>query len=72
MCTGTLFIPLGIIFSESIRQDCVPKKFREGNMYPIFKKGSRLLTANYRHVSLTSIVCKLLEGIIRDRFMDFW
>jgi hypothetical protein len=35
------------------------------------KKGSRLLAANYIPVSLTSIVCKLLEGKIRDIFKDF-
>jgi hypothetical protein len=41
------------------------------NISPIFKKGSRLIAANYRPVSLTSVVCKLLEGIIRDIFMDY-
>eukprot|EP00745_Piridium_sociabile_P028422 TRINITY_DN45753_c0_g1_i14.p1 TRINITY_DN45753_c0_g1~~TRINITY_DN45753_c0_g1_i14.p1 ORF type:complete len:133 (+),score=19.72 TRINITY_DN45753_c0_g1_i14:306-704(+) len=32
----------------------------------IFKKGSRTEPGNYRPVSLTCIVCKVLESIIRD------
>ena len=36
----------------------------------IFKKGSRIEAANYSPVSLTSVVCKLIEGVIKDRFMD--
>ena len=34
------------------------------NVTPIFKKGDRHKPANYRPVSLTSIVCKLLEHIM--------
>ena len=41
-----------------------------GNITLIFKKGSRIVSANNRPVSLTSVVSKLIEGIIRDRFMD--
>ena len=35
------------------------------------KKGSRNKSVNYRPVSLTSVICKLLETIIRDHMMDF-
>ena len=37
----------------------------------IQKKGSRNKSVNYRPVSLTSVICKLLESIIRDHMMDF-
>ena len=63
--------PLYIIFRKSLSEGCVPKKWKEANITPIFKKGSRIEAANYRPVSLTSVVCKLLEGVIRDRFMDY-
>ena len=33
---------------------------------PIFKKGDRTKSTNYRPVSLTCVICKVLEGIIRD------
>ena len=34
-----------------------------------FKKGSRTNPANYRPISLTSVVCKMLEGLLRDHLM---
>ena len=36
-----------------------------------FKKGSRLEKSNYRPVSLTSTICKILESIIRDKIMKY-
>ena len=35
------------------------------------KKRSRNKSVNYRPVSLTSVICILLETIIRDHIMDF-
>ena len=35
------------------------------------KKGSRNKSVTYRPVSLTSVICKLLEPIIRDHMIDF-
>ena len=35
-----------------------------------FKKGSRNKLENYRPVSLTSVVCKLLETLIRDHMVE--
>ena len=35
----------------------------------IYKKGDRSLASNYRPVSLTSVVCKLLERLIRDELL---
>ena len=29
------------------------------------------MSVNYRPVSITSVICKLLEAIIRDDMMDF-
>ena len=40
-------------------------------MVPIFKKESKGDKNNYRSVSLTSIVGKLLESIIRDQVQKF-
>ena len=37
----------------------------------VLKKGSRNKPENYRPVSLTSVVCKLLETLIRDHMVEF-
>ena len=61
--------PLAIIFQQSIDQTRVPQQWRTANVIPIFKKGSKRDTANYRPISLTSHIGKLLERIIRDHIM---
>ena len=37
----------------------------------ILKKGSRNKSENYRPVSLTSVICKLLERLIKYHLVDF-
>ena len=49
----------------------VPLEWKEANLIPLLKKGSRNKSVNYRSVSLTSVICKLLETIIRDHMVDF-
>ena len=55
----------------SLQGGIVPLEWKEANIIPLFKKGSRNKSVNYRPVSLTSVICKLLETIIRDHMMDF-
>ena len=43
-----------------------PTTGKKGNITAIYKKGSKANPGNYRPISLTSIICKLLEAIIRD------
>ena len=49
----------------------VPSEWKEANITPLFKKGSRNKPENYKPVSLTSVVCKLLETLIRDHMVEF-
>lgn len=70
-CAQTLSCPLGILFKRSLLEGRVPYHWKEANITPIFKKGSRVEAANYRPVSLTSIVSKVLESLIRNRLMRY-
>ncbi|KAK7105978.1 hypothetical protein V1264_017286 [Littorina saxatilis] len=58
------------LFLLSINQGQVPKEWKEAWVTPIFKKGDKHQPANYRPVSLTSIVCKILEHIINSNIMN--
>jgi Reverse transcriptase (RNA-dependent DNA polymerase)/Endonuclease-reverse transcriptase len=60
---------LASIFNKSIESGDIPSDWKEANVAPIFKKGSRAEPANYRPVSLTSVSCKLLESIIKDKIL---
>ena len=62
---------LAHVFNMSLQEGIVPVEWKEANIIPLFKKGSRNKSVNYRPVSLTSVICKLLETIIRDHMMDF-
>jgi hypothetical protein len=70
-CAAALAIPITLIIKQSIATGEVPDLWKKSNITPIFKKGSKLVAANYRPVSLTSIVCKIQESIIHDRIMNF-
>ena len=53
----------------SINEASLPSNWKNGYITLIFKKGSRTNPASYRPVSLTSVACKMLEGLLRDRLM---
>ena len=63
--------PLFIIFTASIETGEVPQDWKDAHISAIFKKGERKQPSNYRPVSLTSIVCKILETIIREHIVEF-
>ena len=63
--------PLTHAFNMSLQEGIVPLQWKEANIIPLFKKGSRNKSVNYSPVSLTSVICKLLETIIKDHMMDF-
>ena len=62
--------PLAIIFNRSLKEKYVPVEWKNANITPIFKKGSRFEPGNYRPVSLTSVICKVLESLIRDCIVE--
>ena len=55
---------LTIIFNQSLELGVLPQDWRCANITPLFKKGNRDVAANYRPVSLTSIVCKIMEHVV--------
>ena len=63
--------PHAKVFNLSLEKGIVPAEYKEANITPLFKKGSRNKPENYRPVSLTSVVCKLLETLIRDHMVEF-
>jgi len=61
--------PLYDMYRQSLDTGKLPTSWKTGLVSPIFKKGNRHQAKNYRPVSLTSVVCKTLESIIRDHLM---
>ena len=64
-------MPLAHVSNMSLQEGIVPLEWKEANIIPLFKKGSINKSVNHRPVNLTSVICKLLETIIRDHIMEF-
>ena len=62
-------LPLTILFNKSLADGDLPDEWKHADAVSIFKKGSKFDAGNYRPVSITSIPCKVLESIIRDRLL---
>ena len=62
--------PLTLLFKKSLETGQVPTDWKIANITPIHKKGPKHVPSNYRPISLTSIVCKIMESIIRDAIID--
>ena len=62
---------LSLIFNRSLLHIEIPADWKSENVVPIFKMSSKGDTNNNRPVSLTSVVGKLLESIIRDQVQKF-
>jgi hypothetical protein len=68
--SSSLINPLTVIFNKSLETGEVPEGWKKANVTPIFKKGTKGCPGNYRPVSLTSVPCKLLESIVKDKLMQ--
>ena len=61
--------PISIIFQKSQEEGRVPDDWKKAIVTPIFKKGSKQSPSNYRPVSLTIILWKIMEMLIRGHVM---
>ena len=65
-----LALPISMIFKKSLEEGCIPDDWRKAKVAPIYKnKGNRSSTNNYRPVSLTSVVCKTMETLVRGKMI---
>jgi ribonucleases P/MRP protein subunit RPP40 len=62
--------PQSKVMRSSLREGAVPEDWRTTNVTPIFKKGARSDPGNYRPISLTSVVCRLMESIVKDHIVS--
>ena len=70
MLADELAEPITVLFRKSIDHRKLALCWKTSNISVIFKKGLKCLAGNYRPISLTSILCKILESIIREQLVD--
>ena len=65
-CLSSLSYPLSILFNISFASGQLPQDWKLANIVPVHKKGDEADIENYRPISLTSLVMKVMEKIVRD------
>ena len=63
--------PLSIIMNKSLIMKCPPKEWKKQIYQLYIKKRVNKMASNYKPVSLTSVVCKTMEKIVRDNVSNF-
>ena len=61
--------PLALLINKTMDEGHIPQDWKMAYVSPRFKKGARDKAENYRPISLTSIVCKLMEPFAKDSIM---
>jgi hypothetical protein len=64
-----LAYPLTCIFKTSYNSGRIPQQWKLANVVPIFKKGNKTSVENYRQISLTCLVMKVFEHIIKEKIL---
>ena len=59
------------LLNKCVDQECIPAVWKSAMVVPIHKKGSVHKAENYRPVSLTCILCKLYETILRQHILSY-
>jgi hypothetical protein len=69
--TGSTLVPfLNLFYNLSLQTCQIPRQWKTAHITPVFKKGNRSCPKNYRPISQTSVLCRLLEKIISGNILD--
>ena len=71
-CASELAPFLCILLNKSFSTGQLPCSWKIANITPLHKKGSKHSRNNYRQISLTSIIVKVGEKIVKNRVFNFW
>ena len=69
-CARSLTKPLFLLFTYSLNSGTLPNEWEKANITLIYKKG-KTSANNYRPISLTSQIVKILESLIHSKIMHY-
>ena len=72
LCNNTNFVhSVGELFRKCADTGMIPPDWKLASIVALHKSGSRDEALNYRPVSLTSILCKVYEKIVRKHILNY-
>ena len=69
-CAFGLAYPLSKLFKLSYNTGIIPHEWKLANVVPVYKKDDKSNVENYRPISLTCLMMKILEKLVRDKILD--
>ena len=69
-CAVGLAFPLTCIFRASYNSGHIPEEWKLANVVPIFKKGDKASVENYRPISLTCLIMKVFERLVKEKLLS--
>ena len=63
--------PVAFLLNMILASGTMSKDWKLAFVTPIYKKGSKNVAENYRPISLTSVLCKIMECFIREHVLKY-
>jgi len=63
--------PLALVYTQLLSVAFVPDEWKQAVIIPVFKKGTTGDVSNYRPISLTCVVCKIMERVISHQILEY-
>ncbi len=70
-CVNELITPLRVLFQKSLDECSIPQIYKYAAIVPVYKGGDKATPANYRPISLTPIMMKIFERVVRTHIVRF-
>ena len=71
-CALELSTSLCNLFNKSFQSGSLPSDWKIAHIIPVHKKGPKHKKENYRQISRTSIISKIVEKIVTSTVVSFW
>ena len=68
-CASSLATPIASLFNCVYVSGCIPDEWRLASVVPVHKKGDKSSVENYRPISLTCLIMKVLERCIKAKLL---